>query len=129
MYNSLNETQRLVVPIVFFISFIYFYFKYRYENIPKILLYSNIILALGSITLFFYELLKQNNYENVIDNMINPFRLMDLWMFIYAVGAICVLYGCSIHPKYKDKKIPLYFLKMLFLVIVISYIAGRIIVS
>lgn len=129
LYKSLSEDQRLAVPILFCLIFIYFYLKYRHDNIPKILLHSNLLLAFASIILFVYEIVKQNEYEKFIDSALYPFRFADIWVAAYTLGAICLLRGCFLHPKYKVKKVPLYYLSALLILIVLCYTAARIIFS
>lgn len=127
MYRALNQDQRLIVPILFCLIFVFYYFKYRHSNIPEILLKSNLVLSLASIVMFVYELLKKYNYEILVDGIIYPFRFIDIWVFMYAVGAIFLIYGCLLHPKYKRKKRPLYASIVFLSVIVIWYISLRII--
>ena len=126
MYKSLSDGQKLIVPILFCLIFVFFYLKYRHDKIPKILLKSNLVLSLASIVLFIYELVKQNNYEQFIDNFLYPFILADVWVLAYTVGAVGLLRGCFLYPKYKEKRMALYFLCILLTIIVACYVAARI---
>lgn len=127
IYKSLNENQRALVPLIFCLIFIYYFLKYRHSNIPKILLYSNLVLAFASILMFIDEIMLQNGYNKLVDNILYPIRSMDTWVLAYTAGAVCMLRGCFLHPKYKEKKAPLYLLIALLAVVVVGYIAARII--
>lgn len=127
IYKSLNENQRVLVPLIFCLIFIYYFLKYRHSNIPKILLYSNLVLAFASILMFIDEIMLQNGYDKLVDNILYPIRSMDTWVLAYTAGAVCMLRGCFLHPKYKEKKAPLYLLIALLAVVVVGYITARII--
>lgn len=127
MYRALNQDQRLIVPILFCLIFVFYYFKYRHSNIPEILLKSNLVLSLASVLMFFYELIKKYNYEILADSILYPFRFIDIWVSMYVLGAIFLINGCLLHPKYKEKKRSLYASMVFLSVIVIWYISIRII--
>lgn len=77
--------------------------------------------------MFIDEIMLQNGYNKLVDNILYPIRSMDTWVLAYTAGAVCMLRGCFLHPKYKEKKAPLYLLIALLAVVVVGYIAARII--
>ena len=77
--------------------------------------------------MFIDEIMLQNGYDKLVDNILYPIRSMDTWVLAYTAGAVCMLRGCFLHPKYKEKKAPLYLLIALLAVVVVGYITARII--
>lgn len=127
MYSSLSDGQKILVPLLCGIGFIYMYFKYREDKIiPRCLLISNFVLAAGCCILSIRECLKQLHYEKIINKTIYPFMLSDISTLILVFGGILVLRGCFLHPKYGKKKLILYMSVILLAIIVVTYAMARI---
>lgn len=126
MYNSLSDGQKILVPLLCSLSFIFMYYKYKEDQIiPRCLLLSNFVLAAGCFILSIRECLKQLHYETLINKAIYPFMLSDISTCILVFGGVLVLRGCFLHPKYKEKKSILYMAIILLSILAVGYIVAR----
>lgn len=115
LYTMLNSEGKVLMPFLFTIFFIIIYIKYNKDkDIPTEMLYSNLINALGCLLSFIFELFMYNG--------INKYLLLSFSNIIMIIGAFVLIQGTSKHKKYGQKKIPIYTMYSLLIVLIVSYI-------
>ena len=126
LYRMLSDSQRIILPVLLSIVFIHMFFLYKKDNaVPGIMLKSNFFFSFGCLWLAAMECLKQIGYKKEIENMIFPFILSDFSVLVFFIGAVLVIKGCFLHPKYMKKKLGIYMWIVLLVVSVAFYMISR----
>ncbi len=121
-YRSLSLSQRILVPLLCSMFFLYYFWRYRKTSMPKGIIYSNICFFIGCFLLACCEYLKQKHLIKILDSYIFPFIHLDFIIFTMIFGATIGIKGSFSYKKFQSKRGWLYYLLILLVALTGLYI-------
>lgn len=126
MYKTLTLSQRILVPFICSLFFLYYFIKYKKSNLPKNIIYSNLFFSIGCLLLVIFEMFKQNYFLDEFNYLIYPFINIDIIVFVMTIGGIMALKGGFRYVTIVKKRNSLKWLTALLIFFISVYLYMRV---